>query len=143
MAIAALDIGTRRIGIAVSDSDGNFIHPLAVIERRSLAVDLEAIKSLLGPREVERIIVGLPLNMDGTEGRMARTARSFANRLEQASGLSVEFQDERLSSFEAEDRLAALGEERRGRKKRPIDALAAAVILESWFERKKRETQRG
>lgn len=125
----------------MSDPEGRFIHPLSVIERRSVDYDLKAVGSLLASREVDHVIIGLPLNMDGTEGGMARAARAFAGRLEEATGLSVEFQDERLSTFEARDRLATRGESR-GRKKRPVDALAAVVILESWFaarERARRE----
>ncbi len=137
MAIAALDVGSKRIGVAVSDPEGHFIHPVSVIERRSIKHDLQAVDTLLASREVDRVIIGLPLNMDGSEGRMARAARAFAGRFEEATGLSVEFQDERLSTFEARDRLAPRGESR-GRKKHPVDALAAVVILESWFDARER-----
>ncbi len=119
------------------------MHPLAVVKRRSLFADIEAVQRLLAGREIERVIVGLPLNMDGTEGRMAALARNFAKRFAEEAGIIVEFQDERLSSFEARERIAELGVGRGARKKRPIDALAAAVILETWFEKNKRPSHRG
>ena len=82
MAFAALDLGARRIGIAVTDARGLATHPLCTIDRhRSIAADIEAIKLTFGSREIECLIVGLPVNMDGSEGPMARHARNFAARL--------------------------------------------------------------
>jgi putative Holliday junction resolvase len=131
MAIAALDLGARRIGIAVTDDAGQSAHPLCAVERRSKKSDFEAIRHALGSRPIELLIVGLPLNMDGSEGPMARHARNFAAQLSDAIGIPVQLHDERLSSFEAEDRLA--GSVRTSRKKQAIDAVAAAVILEGWL----------
>lgn len=132
MVIAALDLGARRIGVAVTDADGLSVHPLGAIVRRSTSADVEAIRHALGTRQVECLVVGLPLNMDGSEGPMARHARNFAARLADGFGIEVKLQDERLSSFEAEQRLG--GSVRRGNKKPAIDAVAAAVILESYLE---------
>jgi putative Holliday junction resolvase len=132
MAIAALDLGARRIGIAVTDADGMSAHPLRTIERHSFAADLEAIRRVLGGRKIDCLVVGLPVNMDGSEGPMARHARNFAARLAQALAVEVKLQDERLSSIEAEKRLG--GAVRRGKKKHAIDAVAAAVILENYLE---------
>ena len=142
MAVAAIDLGTRRIGLAVSDPEGRVPRPLAVIERRSLSADVEAVHRMLSARQVDRVIVGLPLNMDGSEGRMATLARNFANRLGKQTGIVVELQDERLSSFEARERIAEIGGGRGSRKKRPLDALAATVILETWFEKNRRALPR-
>ncbi len=136
MAVAALDFGTRRIGVAVADATGLIASPLCTLKRRSIRTDLEALDRLLKARQIDRIIVGLPLNMDGSEGPMARAARAFAGRLGLATGLAVELLDERLSSFEARDRLAAFAP--RARRKASIDAVAAAVILESWLKRNRR-----
>lgn len=136
MAIAALDLGARRIGIAVTDADGLSALPLGTIVRRSTGADVEAIRRALGSRRIECLVVGLPLNMDGTEGPMARHARNFAARLAAAIGIAVKLQDERLSSFEAEQRLGSWV--RRGKKKPAIDAVAAAVILESYLESQRR-----
>ena len=132
MAIAALDLGARRIGIAVTDADGLSAHPLRTIERRSFAADLEAIRHTFGSRTIDCLVVGLPVNMDGTEGPMARHARKIAARLADALGIEVKLQDERLSSIEAEQRLGSSS--RRGKKKHAVDAVAAAVILETYLE---------
>jgi len=132
MAIAALDLGARRIGIAVTDADGLAAHPLRTIERRSFGADLEAIRRAFGSRQIDCLVVGLPVNMDGSEGPMARHARNFAARLAEAFGIEVKLQDERLSSFEAEKRLGSAV--RRGKKKHAIDAVAAVVILENYLE---------
>lgn len=102
------------------------------MERRSLKADLATIRSLLIERGVSLIVVGLPLNMDGTEGPSARAARAFAEHLGSATGLPVELFDERLSTFEAEERLREASASR-AVKKVARDAVAAAIILEGWL----------
>jgi putative Holliday junction resolvase len=94
---------------------------------------LAAIRSLLAERGISLIVVGLPSNMDGTEGPSARAARTFAEHLGSATGLPVELFDERLSSIEAEERLREASASRAA-KKSSRDAVAAAVILEGWLE---------
>ena len=96
MQIAGIDFGRKRIGLAISDGQGAY--PIGVMERRSLKYDLDAIRSRLVDREVSLIVVGLPLNMDGTEGPSARAARAFAEHVGSATGLPVEMFDERLTS---------------------------------------------
>jgi putative Holliday junction resolvase len=136
MAIIALDFGKRRIGIAISDPSGSGAYPIAVVKRRSLTRDLEEIERIFATRGVTRVVVGLPLNMDGSEGPAARAAREFARRVGDHLGLPVELQDERLSSVEARERIGALS---RGKRKKPaLDAIAAAVILEGWLEAARR-----
>ncbi len=93
MQITGIDFGRKRIGLAISDGHGAY--PVAVIERRSLQRDLDAIRSWLVDREISLFVVGLPLNMDGTEGPSARAARAFAERVGSATGLPVEMFDER------------------------------------------------
>lgn len=137
MTIAAIDFGRRRIGIALADNGGLVIRPLEVVERHALRKDLEAIKSLFARFEVDRVIVGLPLNMDGSLGPQARAAESFADNLRDATGLAVELCDERLTTFEAEERLRALSGRRPSQRRRLLDAVAASIILESWFELRK------
>jgi putative holliday junction resolvase len=133
MAIAALDVGRRRIGVAIAeDAAGATAYPIGAIARRSLARDFEAIGSLLRPRDVKQIVVGLPLNMDGSVGPHAHAAQDFARRLEAAIGIPVSLYDERLSSFEAEERLKESSRKAR-HSKNAIDAVAAAVILEGWL----------
>jgi len=134
MAIVALDLGKRRIGVAATDASGLAVHPLGTVERRNLKYDLEAIAALVAGREVDRVIVGLPLNMDGSEGPAARTAREFAQQLRTSLGLPVELFDERLTSFEARERLKQTSL-RRSKRKPAIDQIAAMVILESWLSR--------
>jgi putative Holliday junction resolvase len=109
------------------------------MERRSLNHDLDAIRSQLAERGVSRIVVGLPLNMDGTEGPSARAARTFAEHLGMATGVEVEMFDERLTSVEAEERLRSASTSRSGRKA-ARDAVAAAVILEGWLESRRTQS---
>jgi putative holliday junction resolvase len=133
MAIAALDLGRRRIGVAVTDAAAMGAHPVGIVERRALKADLEAISAMLRDRRVEVIVVGLPLNMDGSEGPAARGARKFAASAAKALGVSVELFDERLTSFEARERLSDMPV-RKGARKTELDALAAVVILEGWMQ---------
>ena len=133
MAVAAIDFGRKRIGLAITDTDGRGAYPVGIVERRSLKEDLDAIRSQLAERRVSRIVVGLPLNMDGTEGPSARAARAFAEHLGTATGVAVEMFDERLTSVEAEERLRSASISRSG-KKAVRDAVAATVILEGWLE---------
>ena len=137
MATAALDLGRRRIGVAVTDAVSMGAYPVGVVERRSVRRDLEAIAAMLREREVTTIVVGLPLNMDGSEGPAARAARTFADKVAEALRVTVEMFDERLTSFEAEERLKGMPI-RKGARKPAIDAIAAAVILEGWMESRKR-----
>jgi len=133
MSIAALDLGRRRIGVAVTDAAAIGAHPVGVVERRSMAQDLAAIAAMLRDREVTTIVVGLPLNMDGSEGPAARAARLFADRMAAALKVGVEMFDERLTSFEAEERLKGMPV-KKGARKPAIDAIAATVILEGWMQ---------
>ena len=137
MSVAALDLGRRRIGIAVTDAAGIGAHPIGVIERHSTTRDLEVLAAMLRDRDVKTFIVGLPLNMDGGEGPSARTARTFATRLAEHFNVEVEMFDERLTSFEAEERLKGMPL-KKGARKPAIDAIAAAVILEGWMQARKK-----
>jgi putative holliday junction resolvase len=137
MAIAGIDFGRKRIGLAVSD--GQAAYPIGVMERRSLKYDLDAIRSRLADRQVSLIVVGLPLSVDGTEGPSARAARAFAEHLGLATGLPVEMFDERLTSVEADERLREGSSSRSSkgaaRRKAARDAVAAAIILEGWLKK--------
>jgi putative pre-16S rRNA nuclease len=132
MTIASLDFGKRRIGLAIAYGDHSVVIPLEVIERKSLTRDLASVVTRLVELQVSRVIVGLPLNMDGTSGVPAQRAARFADQLHEASGIVVELFDERLTSFEAQERLRGTGGRRRHGG---IDAIAAAIILESWLGR--------
>ena len=133
MAVAALDVGRHRIGIAVTNLDGLIVSQIGTIDRRSIEHDLESIRASLAGRDIERVVIGLPLNMNGTEGPQARHVRRFADRLRDGMGLPVELYDERLTSFEARERLRGTVM-RRARRKREVDAIAAGLILEGWLE---------
>src|ERR1019366_10240990 len=108
MTFAALDLGRRRIGVAVTDAASMGAHPLGIVEGRALKKALEATAAMLRDRRVSTIVVGLPLNMDGSEGPAARSARKFAASIADALGVTVEMFDERLTSFEARERLGGV-----------------------------------
>ena len=132
MTIAAIDYGKRRLGIAASDASGMVVYPAGVIERRSLKRDLAALSARLTELEATRVIVGSPLNMDGTVGPAARAAEQFAESVRDATGLEVELCDERLSTFEAKERIKTAP--KHGRRGAHLDDVAAVLILEAWFE---------
>jgi putative holliday junction resolvase len=133
MPIAAIDLGRHRIGVAVTDAASMGAHPVGIVERRALKHDLDAIAAMLRDREVTMIVVGLPLNMYGSEGPAAHAAKKFAERLSEGLGVTVEMFDERLTSFEARERLTDMPT-RKGTRKTGLDALAAVVILEGWMQ---------
>ena len=133
MQVAALDVGRRRIGVAVTDEAGVGAHPVGIVERRALPKDLKAIREMLHDRNVSIMVVGLPLNMDGSEGAAALSARRFAAHLALELRINVEMFDERLTTFEARNRLDDMPVGR-GKRKRGLDALAAVVILEGWMQ---------
>lgn len=137
MRFLGVDLGRARIGLAVADEVLGTARPLRTVARapgpRGEATALAEIARAARDFEVDRAIVGLPLNMDGTEGPAARHARAFAARLEGALGVPVELMDERLSTFEAEVRLRDRGFSAKDRRSR-VDAEAAAVILQGWLE---------
>jgi putative holliday junction resolvase len=132
MAIAALDFGRRRIGVAITDDGESRVFPLGAIDRKGSRHDFAEIAHRLHDYNVRLFVVGLPLNMDGSEGPAARSARTFAERLGEALGVRVDLFDERLTSFEAEDRLKGAVVARSARKG-AVDAVAATVILEGWL----------
>ncbi|HET7754938.1 MAG TPA: Holliday junction resolvase RuvX [Anaeromyxobacteraceae bacterium] len=133
MRYLGLDLGRATIGLAVADDVLRTARALRTIRRSRSDVDLAAVRREAEEYEVGRAILGLPLNMDGTEGASARLARAFAPRLEEALGVPVELFDERLSTFEAESRLRDQGYSAREQKEL-VDAEAAAVILQGWLD---------
>lgn len=106
---------------------------MGAVERSSFVRDIEALTTMFRDRSVTTIVVGLPLNMDGSEGPAARSARTFAARIAESMNIEVEMFDERLTSFEAEERLKGMPV-KRGARKPAIDAIAATVILEGWLK---------
>ncbi len=130
-----VDFGTRRIGLAVSDPSGAIAFPAGTLESRGLRRDLESLCALVKEREVTRIVVGLPLHMDGRRGPEAEAAEKFAAQLGEATGLPVDLFDERWTTREAERALEETG--RRGRRRRQVvDSVAASLLLRAYLERR-------
>jgi len=130
--IAALDVGDARIGVAVTDARGSGAHAAGVVERVGGRRDFEAIARLVGEPPAGRFVVGLPLNLDDSEGPRARKTRAFGERLAAHFGVPVDFWDERLTTFEATERLRAAGV--RARRQRGLrDQIAATIILEEYL----------
>lgn len=135
--VLALDYGARRIGLAVSDSQGEFAFPVGALERRGLRRDLEALRETSAERGVTRIVVGLPLHLDGRSGPEAEAARRFAAALGEATGLPVELLDERWTTREAERALRDLPVRRRRRERGLVDASAATLLLQTFLARRR------
>ena len=136
MRVLALDLGERRIGLALSDPTGTIAQGLGVIDRKSGPNVLAEIRRHVEALRVERIVVGLPLRMDGTEGAEAEKVRRFVARLQARVGVPVDVQDERLSSAEAEQLMIA-HDASRARRRRSRDAVAAALILQTYLARQR------
>jgi putative holliday junction resolvase len=128
-----LDVGGARIGLALADDVLRTARPHHAVARPSDAAAIAAVASVVRDYEVDRLVVGLPINMDGSEGPAARGARAFATKLGSALHLPVDLQDERLSTFEAAGRLRDQGFSARDQKEK-VDAQAAAVILQEWLD---------
>lgn len=142
MRVLGIDVGTHRIGVALSDPTGMIAQSLTVIPRAGWQAVLSEIRDLVARHGVERIVVGLPRRLDATEGEAARQARAFARRVSAAVGVPVEMQDERLSTAEAE-RVMVAGEVRRARRQRRRDAVAAALILQRYLDERKARVNAG
>ena len=133
MRIMGLDLGSRRIGIAISDAEAEFSFPAGTLASKSVATDVAAVRALAEEREVGCIVVGLPRHMDGRRGPEAEAAEAFAKALAEATGLPVETLDERWTSVEAERGLRAQGHD--GHKTRQhVDEVAASIILRTYLE---------
>lgn len=130
--IVALDVGDRRIGIAVSDALGITAQPIETYTRVGYAPDVRRISQIAQQYETNRILCGLPLNMDGTRGFQAEKVTQLAEKLEEA-GLVVSYYDERMTTVLAEDALLEANMSRENRKKK-VDMVAAVMILQSYLD---------
>ena len=133
MRLMALDIGDRRIGVALSDTGQMLARGLQVIRCRSRETDMAIIASLVSEHEVEKIIVGYPRRLDGTVGEQARKVEAYAVGLQEVVDIPVILWDERLSTVRAQKAMIEAGRKRRERKER-LDAVAAAVILQDYLD---------
>lgn len=134
MRYLAIDYGSKRTGLAVCDESETFTSPFAVIDGSGNL--FEKIIETIKREEIKAIVVGLPLNMDDSQGPQAKMTIAFAEKLKKQIDLPVYFQDERLSSFAAEEKIAAADFTRKKKKKR-LDAIAAAEILRFFLDAKK------
>ncbi len=132
MRVLALDVGQRRIGVAISDPGGTLARSLTVIRRASRREDFAAVAELVRKWEVGRVVVGHPRSLDGTVGPQARRIERYARALAEALDVPVALWDERYSTFEAERLMAETGRQHRDRHW--VDAVAAAVILQDYLE---------
>lgn len=133
MRYLGLDVGNKRVGVAVGNSDARIASPLAVIERGALEHDAAQLLDLAREYEVEMVIVGLPRHADDSQSEQEALTRAYVQQLQSSTGLRFRFQDERYSTFAALDSQRARGvNEKRGRA--TIDAAAAAVILQDFFD---------
>lgn len=136
MIIAAVDLGGARTGIAVCDATETLASPYTVIEEKYPPKRLEKVASAVSEAKAELIAVGLPVNMDGTEGESAKNARAFARKLEALTGIRTVMQDERGTTITAHSYLNDTNT--RGKKRKAaVDAVAATVILQDFLQRKK------
>ncbi|MCA9566691.1 MAG: Holliday junction resolvase RuvX [Myxococcales bacterium] len=130
--IIALDVGTKTIGVALTDALGMLAHPLCTLTRKGVQQDVTKLEALFAEHGPVAVVVGLPYELDGTEERSARLARQIADAITARTSLPVHLVDERYSSVEAERRLIEAGVSRKKRKE-IIDQAAAVVILETWL----------
>ncbi len=134
MRYMAIDFGDKRTGLAVCDADETIASPLSVLVGQGALA--ERIAEVIKTQQIDAVVFGLPLNMDGTEGGRVKIVRKFAEQLAAYIDVPVQFHDERLSSFDAEGKFAG-SELTRKQKKRRLDAVAAATILQSFLDDKR------
>jgi putative Holliday junction resolvase len=135
-ALIGLDLGDKTIGIAVSDVNRSVASPLMTIRRSKFAADAAQLMDIIAERQIGGVILGLPRNMDGSEGPRCQSTRAFARNLAQLSDLPIGFWDERLSSVAAERALLEADTSRK-RRKQVIDHVAAGYILQGVLDRLK------
>jgi putative Holliday junction resolvase len=133
MRVLGLDVGSKTVGVAVSDPLGITAQGVTTLRRKSVKADVADVKRLAAEHEVSRVVVGLPLNMNGSEGPRAAASRAFGDAVSQATGLPVEYQDERLTTVAAE-RVLLEADLSRKKRREVIDQLAAQLILQVWLD---------
>jgi putative Holliday junction resolvase len=128
-----IDYGEKRMGVAVSDPNGLIAQGLETIEASDPEKALDTIEDLIREYDIQAVVVGLPVNMDGTESDMAKTVQAFAEKIEDRTGCDVITWDERLTSAAAERALTEMGRSTKGRKSE-IDRIAATIILQGYLD---------
>lgn len=132
--LAGIDLGTKTIGLAVSDAGLSFAHPRPVIVRKKFTLDAAALIAALEKEKAAAIVIGLPVNMDGSEGPRVQATRAFVRNMEKLTALPFVYWDERLSTVAAERALISMDVSRAKRGER-IDSAAAAFILQGALDR--------
>jgi len=135
MNILAIDYGEKRIGFALGNKLTKTVVPIDQINRKNYHSDMAIINQIVEEYEVNTIIIGYPLNMDGTQNEITKKVENFAKILKKKLNIKIKFVDERLSSFEAEEMLKTIKPKYQDRKKR-IDSLSALVILQNYINKK-------
>lgn len=135
--VAALDYGQARIGLAVSDELGMLAHPRPFVPARPLERALRDLRLLFRQEGVQHVLLGLPLSLKGAEGLAAGRARKFGQALGAATGVAIEYVDERLSTVGATARLREAGHDAREARGR-VDSAAAALLLQAWLDGRRR-----
>jgi len=133
--LAGLDLGTRTIGVAVSDTSLTIASPLALIRREKFTKDVATLFELMSKRGAAGLVIGLPVNMDGSEGPRCQSVRAFARHLLRLKDLPIAFWDERLSSAAVNRVLIAEADATRARRAAAVDKMAAAWILQGALDR--------
>ena len=134
--IMGLDVGDKTIGVAVSDLMGLTAQGVKTIKRVGKKIDIEALKEIIKERQVNKIVSGLPKNMNGTLGPQGEKVIKFCELLEEETGIKIEYWDERLSTVAAE-RTLIQGNVRRENRKGVIDMVAAVIILQGYLDRQR------
>jgi putative holliday junction resolvase len=132
--VLGVDFGMRRMGVALSDVMGITACPFKVIERQSMEKDLAEFEKMISEQDVTLIVVGKPLNMDGTDGNLINEVNSFVRKLEEKFKIQVVLVDERLTTIQAERMLTEEADITRGKRKGVRDKVAAALILQSYLD---------
>jgi len=128
-----LDIGDKRIGVALGDPAGILASPFTIIERQDDITDVTAITAIINQHDVNRVIVGLPRSLDGSLGKQAEKVQAFTQKLASHTDVPVEFRDERLTTVSAK-RLMQAANTKRARRRARDDAIAAALILQGYLD---------
>ena len=137
MRVMGIDYGDARTGIAISDLLCSIVGSTSVIHSRNMAKTLEEVQRIVDENEIREIVIGLPKNMDGTEGPRAQLCRGFAQLVEETTGIKVVMWDERRTTVEAHNILSAHNYHGKKRKN-TVDAVAASLILEGYLAFRKR-----
>ncbi|MBT3363049.1 MAG: Holliday junction resolvase RuvX [Chloroflexi bacterium] len=138
MRALGLDVGEKRIGVAMSDSEGILASPLVILDGSDVQAAFNEISELCNSNEVESIVVGLPISMDGSIGKQAQRVQLFCDGLAKVVTMPIDTWDERMSSVQANRSMIAAGT-KKNKKKQLRDAIAAAIVLQGYLDRKRSE----